>query len=190
MITDTENEIASLEKELRDKKQKLTELKRALPPKKISDYTFLDVDANEISLAALFGDKKELMLIHNMGKGCRYCTLWADEYNGVIDHLENRVPFAVISPDVPLMMREFAESRNWKFKILSSYGTSFKKDIGFENDKGKLMPGVSVFIKDETGNIFETNHDRFGPGDAYCGTWSFLDLLPQGSNGWEPQYKY
>ena len=108
----------------------------------------------------------------------------------MIGHLENRMPFVVVSPDVPLMMKEFAHSRDWKFKILSSYGTTFKKDIGFENDKGQPQPGVSIFVKDKDGNMFETTNDKFGPGDAYCGFWHYVDLLPQGVNGWEPKYKY
>ncbi len=37
----------------------------------------------------MFGDKKQLLLIHNMGQGCRYCTLWADGFNGFLKHLES-----------------------------------------------------------------------------------------------------
>lgn len=186
--TTIKNKIEALEKEVMDNKKKLTDLRKELKPEKVDDYTFIDVDGNNIKLSELFGSKNELLLVHNMGKNCPHCTLWADEYNGVAGHLESRVPFVVISPDDSNTMKEFANGRNWTFRIFSSKGSSFSKDIGFDN--GSPLPGVSVFTKDANGNIYHNTSASFGPGDNYCSVWDYFDLLPKGSDGWNPKYSY
>jgi len=181
--------IGELEQQIIESKKKLSELRKQLPKKQIEDYIFTDKNDHKIKLSEMFGDSNELLLVHNMGKSCPYCTLWADEYNGIWQHLESRTPFVVISPDDHQIMKEFAEGRNWNFKIYSSKGNSFKKDVGFENEKGMALPGVSVFTK-EDGKIVHYNKAYFGPGDDFCGLWSYLDLLPEGDNNWQPKYKY
>jgi predicted dithiol-disulfide oxidoreductase (DUF899 family) len=188
--TDLEKKIASLEDEINEKKGKLAELRRQLPTMKISDYIFTDVNGASVKLSNMLGDKKELMLVHNMGKRCPYCTLWADEYNGIVHHLESRVPFVVISPDEHNTMREFAEGRGWKFRIYSSKGNTFKKDVGFEDERGMELPGVSVFTMDDKGNIYHTNKASFGPGDNFCSLWHYFDLLPGGAGSWVPKCSY
>lgn len=78
----------------------------------------------------LFGKKKDLIPIHNMGTTCAYCTMWADGFNGVHKHLENRAGFVVVSNDKPEMQKRFADSREWKFKMVSAANNSFTKDMG------------------------------------------------------------
>ena len=34
--------------------------------------------------------KDDLVVIHNMGASCAYCTLWGDGFNGVYEHLANK----------------------------------------------------------------------------------------------------
>jgi predicted dithiol-disulfide oxidoreductase (DUF899 family) len=125
-----------------------------------------------------------------MGRQCPYCTLWADGFNGLVDHLEDRTSFVVVSPDSPEIQKQFAKRRGWKFRMLSGHGSSFIKDMGFESPKRGFMPGVSVFRKDKDGRIFRVAVDQFGPGDDYCTIWHFFDLLPSGSKGWEPKFRY
>lgn len=48
----------------------------------------------------------------------------------------------------------------------------------------------STFRKDTDGSITLVASDVFGPGDNYSNIWHVFDLLRDGSNGWEPQYKY
>ena len=185
-----ESSIESLEESLIENKKKLADLRRKFLKKEISDYVFLTHDGLEVKLSELFGDKDELLLIHNMGKGCPYCTLWADGFNGVLQHLENRAPFVVVSPDDYQTQKAFAEGRGWKFNMVSSHGTSFFKDLGFENAKGGAMPGVSSFEKSNDGKIYRVARTSFGPGDDYCAVWHLFDLLPKGSDGWAPKYSY
>ena len=151
----------------------------------VQDYVFKDVK-EEVKLSELFGKKDELVLIHNMGSHCTYCTMWADGFNGVLPHLEDRAAFVVVSSDSPALQSKFAKSRNWKFKMVSAE-ISFAKAMGFFS-KG-FMPGVSVFQK-KGGKIYRVAKDYFGPGDKYCGVWHLFSLLPKGSDKWEPKFKY
>lgn len=183
-------EIIRLENEIEDKRSEIKTLRKQLKNIPVHDYEFTDVDGRKIHLSELFGEGKELMLVHNMGKSCPYCTLWADEYNGVAHHLKSRVPFVVISPDSFETMKEFSAGRGWNFPIYSSKDSSFKRDVGFEEKNGMVMPGVSVFTKDSEGTMFHYSAAYFGPGDSFCGIWHFFDLLPDGPGMWAPRFSY
>lgn len=183
-----QNDIEKLEAELVSRQQKLAELKRALPPQTVQDYVLSGWEGT-IRLSELFQGKSDLIVIHNMGKGCRYCTLWADGFNGVREHLENRAGFAVISPDKPDAQRAFAESRGWRFRMASGQGSRFIEDMGFRDAKG-WRPGVSTFSKGSDGAIQRIARAGFGPYDPFCGVWHLVGLLKDGEGGWEPQYGY
>src|SRR6516162_6332847 len=49
----------------------------------------LDQGGQRPSIGA-FWRQEYLFVIHNMGAGCRNCTLWADGFNGMLRHIENR----------------------------------------------------------------------------------------------------
>lgn len=154
----------------------------------ISDYTFVAYPNQQVKLMDLFGDKSELIVIHNMGKKCPYCTMWADGFNGVAGHLEDRAPFVVISPDSAAIQHEFAASRNWKFKMVSAAENNFVSDMGFGSNDDP-QPGVSVFVK-ENGSIYRVAKDEFGPGDKYSPVFNLFELLPNGPGKWAPKYSY
>ena len=139
-------------------------------------------------LSELFGDKDTLFVIHNMGSGCPYCTLWADGFNGVFDHLRNRAAFVVSSPDAPDKQRKFASGRGWRFPIVSHQGTTFAADMGYMAE-GRPAPGVSVF-KRKGDKIVRVADTSFGPGDDFAGIWHLFDLLPEGVDGWSPRFSY
>ena len=179
-----------LEDSLNDNKRKLAELRRQLFKREVTDYTLTAQDGSQIALSQLFGNADELLLIHNMGKSCAYCTLWADGFNGIIHHLENRAPFVVVSPDDYQTQRDFYNSRGWKFRMFSAHGTTFFKDLDFEYETGKPMPGVSTFTKSADGKIYRIASAYFGPGDDFCSLWHLFDLLPRGVNDWSPKFKY
>ncbi|MGH7682307.1 MAG: DUF899 family protein, partial [Candidatus Eiseniibacteriota bacterium] len=142
-----------------------------------------------VKLSQLFGDKTDLVVIHNMGKGCRYCTVWADGFNGVLPHLESRAAFVVCSPDSIDVQQQFAGSRGWKFRMVSAHGSRFTEDMGFRSEKS-WMPGVSTFHKAPDGTIVRVAKAPFGPFDPFSGIWHVLALLREGVNDWEPRYTY
>ena len=182
--------IEELEKNIQKARNELIGLKRDLPKEDVSEYSFMDFDGARVDLSDLFGDHDELIVIHNMGKGCAYCTLWADGFNGIVDHLENRAAFVVVSPDDPATQKSFAESRGWKFRMLSGKDSKFTREMVFEKDNKDYMPGFSTFHKDSYGRIFRAAYDYFGPGDPYCGIWHLFELLPSGVNNWSPKFQY
>jgi predicted dithiol-disulfide oxidoreductase (DUF899 family) len=184
------SEIEDLERELYDKTQRLAELKRARPREAVDDHELDAPDGRKVRLSELFGERDDLIVIHNMGRGCSYCTLWADGFNGVVDHLENRAAFVVVSPDPPQVQQEFAKGRGWRFRMLSSSGSGFTEAMGYRDEKGGWLPGISTFRRGADGRIERVATAPFGPGDTFCPTWHVLDLLADGAAGWEPKYKY
>lgn len=185
IIKEKQEQIAILLKDINAIRQS-----RELEP--FLDYELKDSEGNSVLLSSLFGDRSELLVIHNMGKGCSYCTLWADGFNGLTKPLNDRVPFVLISPDVPSVMKEFASSREWKFKCISAFESDFTKDAGFsihKDGKEYFYPGVSAFVKKD-GQLFRANKDYFGPGDMYCSVWHFFDLLPKPEKAWHPKFIY
>ena len=190
MKTKTDNQIDELEYQLQDMKQKLAELRRQRPREEVRDYQLLDSEGREASLSTLFGDKSRLILVHNMGRDCSYCTMWADGFTGLLPHLESRAAFVLTSPDKPEAQKEVVQSRGWNFPVYSTAGTSFTADMGFDDEKEGLMPGVSVFTKETDGKIYRVSRAEFGPGDNFCAVWHFFDLLPEGIAGWEPKLSY
>src|SRR4051812_39534262 len=164
-------EIERLETESSALREKIAKLRKELPAEKVIDYNFKGSLGETVKLSELFGDKSELMVIHNMGRRCTYCTLWADSFIGITKHLEDRVAFVLTSPDDAETQRTFAIERGWNFKMYSTKGTSFKHDMGFEPTPDEVWPGVSVFQKTANGDILHVSKAVFGPGDPYCGLW-------------------
>ncbi|MBM3328873.1 MAG: DUF899 domain-containing protein [Calditrichaeota bacterium] len=189
-IKTRQDEILKLELELMEKWQQVRAMKRELPPEPVDDATLRDHDGNPVRLSELFGASQDLILIHNMGRSCRWCTLWADGFTGFLPHLESRAAFVLVSPDEPEVQRDFARSRGWKIRMLSAAGTSFIRDLGFEPEPGHYQPGFSTLHKEPDGRIVRISWDYFGPGDPYCSVWHIFDLLKDGTGDWEPQYKY
>ena len=190
MKTEIDNEIDELEYQLQKIKGKIAELRRKRPREKVKDYAFKDWDGREVPLSSLFGDKTRMILVHNMGIACSYCTMWADAFTGFLPHLTSRAAFVVTSPDKPEEQKEFAESRGWNFPMYSVGETSFISDMRFTDDEGGFMPGVSIFQKEADSKIYRVSRAEFGPGDDYCAVWHFFDLLPEGVDGWEPKFSY
>ena len=154
----------------------------------MTDYAFTRSTGETAAWQDLFGTKDDLIVIHNMGRGCSYCTLWADGFNGVYPHLANRAAFVVASPDKPEAQSQFATARGWRFPMITYRGTKLAEDTGYGGD-GSYWPGVSVFQK-SGGKVLRITDTAFEPGDLYCGVWHIFDLLPGGTAGWQPKLKY
>lgn len=187
--TKIQTEIEELEQQLKTTRGRLAQLRRELPREVIENYDLKDANGGSVTLQELFGDREDLLVIHNMGVSCPYCTLWSDGFNGVSDHLQNRAALALVSPDSPSTLKKFRESRKWEFPCISAAETSFIKDLGFESDDGSPSPGASA-LRLEGGQIYRISKSTFGPGDDFCAVWHLFDMLAEGSNGWQPKYNY
>jgi predicted dithiol-disulfide oxidoreductase (DUF899 family) len=184
---ETAKKLAQYRQQIAELRSKMRDLQQSVEPEEVGDYEFLTTEG-KVRLSELFGKHEYLFVIHNMGAGCRYCTLWADGFNGILPHIENRGAFVVVSPDEPAAQQKFKTARGWRFKMVSYNDTSFARDMGYRSDDGWL-PGVSVLRKHGQ-RICRVSDTRFGPGDDFCAIWHFFDLLPEGADGWQPQYKY
>ncbi len=97
---DTIEQLAAYRRQIATIRDEMRALQAGVEPEPVEDYQLV-TSQGPIRLSALFGDKNTLFVIHNMGAGCSYCTLWADGFNGVLPHLESRAAFVVSSPDAP-----------------------------------------------------------------------------------------
>ena len=183
-------EIREIEADLSRLKERLSEARRRAVPEPIQNYYLTRANGDPVDLAGLFGDQRDLLVIHNMGRGCVYCTMWADGFASMLPHLENRTAVALVSPDEPAVQSAFAASRNWPFAMVSAAGSTFIADLGFEDDDGGYLPGVSALHRGADGSIVRTGRDEFGPGDDYAPAWRLFDLLQGGAGNWEPGYHY
>ena len=173
---------------IRKLRERIAALRKERPPEPVKDYAFPTGDGTA-RLSDLFAGKSDLMVIHNMGSTCPMCTLWADGFNGILPHLMNRCAFVVSSPEAPAQQAKFAKSRGWRFRMVSTQGTGFAKDMGFEDPKGAPWPGVSVFRRDAAGNVTRVGCAEFGPHDDFCPMFHLNSLFPGGGEWW-PKFTY
>jgi len=178
--------IAELERELMELKQRLNRARREIGPEPVRDYDFLDPSAGKVSLSSLFGGKRDLLVVHNMGHSCRYCALWADGFIGLWKHISQRASFVLTSPDAPDTVARFAAHRGWRFPCVSTKGSTFAADMGYEPTPGDRRPGLSAFWINDSGQMVRTGHTPFGPGDDFCGVFPMFELLHDGAAGWKP----
>lgn len=177
-----QDKLRKIQEDIASSRKKMIKLLGKLADMDVQDYVLKDTSGNDVKLSEMFGDKKELILIHNMGKSCPYCTLWADGLSGVSYFIEKKAAFVLTSPDAPEVQKEFAESRGWKMKTYSTAGSTFTKDMGYEMENKDYWPGVSVFQKDADGKIKRVAKDYFGPGDFYASPFHLFDLIPGNVN--------
>jgi len=179
---DVNGKLADYRRQIAAIRERMRETLATVEPQEVANYEFTNL-AGPVRLAELFGDHEDLILIHNMGVSCSYCTLWADGYNGIHPHVVTRAGFAVSSPDRPPVQKKFAASRGWRFPMVSHAGSTFAADMGYVSAKGGWMPGVSVFRR-EGESILRVSDTGFSPGDDFCSLWHFFDLLPGGVGDW------
>ncbi|HYG40448.1 MAG TPA: thioredoxin family protein [Cytophagales bacterium] len=199
-------EFLKKEKELTRLGDKLSQERRKLPWVKVEKpYVFEGPDGKN-TLSDLFQGRSQLIVQHFMfapgwKEGCVGCSFGADHVDAARMHFENKdVSFVAVSRAPIAEIESFKTRMGWRFKWVSSYGSDFNYDyhVSFTEEeikKGKgyfnfdlvdvheeEAPGVSVFIKDETGNVFHT-YSTYGRGDEKTiSAYMFLDLTPKGRN--------
>jgi predicted dithiol-disulfide oxidoreductase (DUF899 family) len=193
------------EKEFTRLRDQLSQERRDLPWVKVDKpYIFDGLNGKE-SLSEVFAGRSQLLVYHFMfgpewSEGCKSCSFWADNFNSIIVHLNQRDATMVAISRAPLeKLLAFQKRMGWTFKWLSSYGSDFNSDfhVSFTKDdlaKGPTYynyrvretqaegeaPGLSVFHRDASGTIFHT-YSCYGRGLGMLnGTYHHLDVLPKG----------
>ncbi len=160
------------------------------------------------TLADLFAGCSQLIIHHLMfhpdwDAGCPGCSFQAEHIDGPGQHLEHHDVKIVAVSRAPLAkLAAYKRRMGWRFDWVSSYGSDFNFDfhVSFPKDeiaKGRVdynfgtitvdtryhseeLPGVSVFYKDQDGQIFHT-YSTYARGlDAILGGNHYLDLTPKG----------
>ena len=197
-------DLLTREKELTRLRDEVSRHRRELPWVKIDkEYVFDGPDGKE-TLADLLDGRSQLIVYHFMlgpgwEEGCKSCSYLADHFDGANWHLPHRdVTFVVVSRALLSEIEPFKKRMGWRFKWVSSHGNDFNFDYhvsatGEEKAKGKMyynyktqelmsdeLPGLSVFYKDENGDVYHT-YSTYARGlDILVGAYNFLDLVPKG----------
>ena len=187
------DDIAALEQQIYELTAKLNALRTDSELTPVPDYDFATLDG-AVTLSELFGTKDDLLVIHNMGQRCRYCTLWADGLNGLLPHLESALSVVLVSKDAPLEQRRFANARGWRFRLASHGGGDYMTQQSPMPGAGN-MPGAVTYTRRD-GQILRRNATPFGPGDLFCPAWHLLAMAgiseagEDNTAGFTPQFNY
>ncbi len=182
----SQDRIIQLEQRIGELTTELNALRKTSPATPVPNYTFATL-TDETTLLDLFGDREQLLVIHNMGQGCRYCTLWADGFNGLLPHLESALAVVLVSKDAPERQRTFANSRGWRFRLASHGGGDYIRE---QNVSGEVIDAGAVIYQRDGDTILRKNACVFGPGDLYCALWPLLGLAGLDGESFTPQYSY
>jgi predicted dithiol-disulfide oxidoreductase (DUF899 family) len=192
------------EKEFTRARDALSAARRALPWVKVDkDYVF-DGPAGKVTLGDLFKGKSQLVVQHVMfapewDAACKSCSFWVDGFERMVPHLAARdTAMAAVSRAPLAKLEAFKKRMGWTFDWVSSetndfnydYGVSFtqeqinsgaaKYNYGGSPVYGDELPGISVFYRDEAGDIFHT-YSCFARGlDMMNAAYQYLDLTPLG----------
>ena len=101
---DTAERLAAWRGQIAELRQKMRDAQASVEPEPVHDYEFAGSEGSK-RLSQLFGTKRDLFVIHNMGRSCPSCTLWADGFNGIYPHIADRAAFVIASPDPPACRR-------------------------------------------------------------------------------------
>jgi predicted dithiol-disulfide oxidoreductase (DUF899 family) len=192
------------EKRFTRDRDELSRLRRELPWVRVEKEYVFDGPNGKETLSDLFAGRSQLIVYHFMfgpewEQGCPSCSLLADHFDGAAVHLAQRDAMLVAVARAPLpQIESFKRRMGWRFKWVSSNGTDFNHDfhVSFTADelaKGKVnhnydwvefpkdeAPGLSVFCKNASGEIFHT-YSAYARGlDILVGAYNFLDLAPKG----------
>lgn len=192
------------EKELTRQRDEVSRQRRALPWVRIETDYALEGASGPTSLADLFDGRGQLIVYHFMlgpdwNEGCKMCSFWADHFDSMRPHLRQRDANLIAISSAKLdKIAAFKARMGWRFPWVSSHGTSFNRDfhvaftpeelasgaVDYNYEKRGFpsteAPGISVFRKNEAGQVFHT-YSCYSRGlDMLNGTYHMLDLLPKG----------
>src|SRR5437867_11246117 len=192
------------EKEFTRLRDELSRQRRELPWVKVDKRYLFDGPHGQETLPQLFEKRSQLIVYHFMfapewDEGCKHCSFWADNFNGLGVHLNHRDASFVAISRAPLEKLEaFRKRMGWSFKWVSSgqndfnydYQASFtpqevesgaafynysKIDVGVSDREG-----VSVFYRDPSGAVFHTYSSYARGIDMLNTAYHYLDLAPKG----------
>jgi len=197
-------ELLAKEKEFTRLRDQISRQRRELPWEHVEKSYQFEGARGKLTLSDLFGTHSQLVIYHFMlgpgwKEGCPSCSYLADHFDGATIHLANRdVTLAAVSHAPYAEIAAFRQRMGWRFPWYSSFTSDFNYDYQVSQtpqERGKDLvyynydmvefpaeerPGLSVFFKDASGEIFHT-YSTYARGlDILVGTYNFLDFVPKG----------
>jgi predicted dithiol-disulfide oxidoreductase (DUF899 family) len=192
------------EKEFTRLRDQLSRQRRDLPWEAvITDYVFVGPNGKQ-TLSELFEGTSQLIVYHFMfdpdwDAGCKSCSFWADNFNGIDIHLRHRdISFLAVSRAPWTKLEAYKKRMGWSFKWVSSFGTEFNYDYGAsftpeqvangnayynytrQKPVGSEVVGISVFYREADGSLFHTYSCYSRGVDMMNGAYHYVDLTPKG----------
>lgn len=192
------------EKEFTRLRDELSQQRRELPWEAVEKEYVFEGSAGKQTLAELFYGRSQLVVYHFMFEpgwdaGCPHCSFWADNFNPVIVHMNQRDTTMIAVSRAPYAkLAAYQERMGWNFKWVSSHGSDFNFDyrVSFTPEElakkepiynfGTMAPGMaeregaSVFYKDAAGGVFHT-YSTYARGiDLLNTAYNYIDLTPKG----------
>ncbi len=154
----------------------------------------------------MFGKESQLIIQHFMfgpdwDAGCKSCSFWADNFNGIVVHLRQRDNAFVAVSQAPFdRIEKYRKRMSWSFDWVSSFGTDFNRDysisftpedIGaggvfynYTSQKTLMteLPGISLFARDAGSTVFHTYSCYERGLDMMNAAYHYIDLAPYGRN--------
>jgi predicted dithiol-disulfide oxidoreductase (DUF899 family) len=192
------------EKQLTHERDAVAAERRELPWVKVVKTYVFDGPNGKVMLADLFNGKSQLIIYHLMfgpdwQEACPSCSFNMDHTDGALVHLAQRdVSFAAISRAAYPKIEAFKKRMGWQFNWVSSGGNDFNRDyhvvftkeelatgkvaynFGLEAFPGTDAPGISVFFKNQNGEIFHTYSAYARGTETTVNTYNYLDYVPKG----------
>jgi predicted dithiol-disulfide oxidoreductase (DUF899 family) len=177
--------------------------RRRLPWVKVEKPYVFEGPEGKCTLANLFQGCSQLAIYHFMltpgsDHVCKGCSFVADHIDAARQHFGDAdLSFAAISRSSFERIEQVKRVLGWTFPWVSSHGSDFNFDFGvsFRKEdiaagraifnygtpiKSEDMMGTSVFVRNESGEIFHT-YSTFARGiENLMGTFMWLDLTPKG----------
>lgn len=192
------------EKEFTVLRDKLGQQQRDMPWVSVDkEYLFVGPNGKQ-TLSDLFDGRTQLIVYHfmydpNWDAGCPSCSFWADNFNGIVVHLNQRdVTMIAVSRAPYSKIEEYKKRMGWNFKWVSSYDNDFNFDYhvsftpkelsekkafynyNLQDTHSPEREGVSVFYKDTADHVFHT-YSAYARGiDVLNVAYHYLDLVPKG----------
>ena len=192
------------EKEFTQLRDELNQQRRDLPWEIVDKNYVFEGPEGKQTLPELFYGRSQLIVYHFMfdpawEAGCQHCSFWADNFNPIVAHLNQRdVTMIAVSRAPYPKLAAYQKRMGWDFKWVSSFGTDFNFDyrVSFTTDELEkkdavynfktLHPGMperegaSVFYKDPEGRVFHT-YSTYARGiDMLNTAYHYIDLVPKG----------
>lgn len=201
---DARRTLLAAEKAFTRQRDALSAQRRTLPWERVAQPYRFETTHGPTDLGGLFAGRNQLVVYHYMfppewEEGCKSCSFWLDNFNGIEAHLAARDVSLVAVSRAPLAkLQAFRRRMGWNLEWVSSAASDFNFDFDVSFTPEDMAagavtynytqrtfpvseaPGISVFCRGDDAGIYHT-YSCYARGlDNLNGAYHLLDLTPKG----------